>query len=109
MNMKPSTTSNKIIGFTTIELVVTLIILGILSATIIPKFFTSNGFEEYAYRTEIISTLRAVQLRAMQQAQNSQCHTIKITPDGKMLGLLATDNSLDYCDETTWFDDAQYD
>lgn len=54
-------------GFTLIELAVTLILLGILSATVIPRFFTSSGFEEYAYRTEVISTLRALQLRAMQQ------------------------------------------
>ncbi|MDG1750527.1 MAG: type II secretion system protein [Thalassotalea sp.] len=91
-------------GFTLIELVVTLIMIGIMAATIAPRLFTSNGFEEYGYRTEIISTLRAVQLRAMQQTQSEQCHKIKISNDNKMLGLLAKDSSADYCDETTWYD-----
>lgn len=76
--MKLSTTPYKIIGFTTIELVVTLIILGILSATIIPKFFTSNGFEEFTYRNEVITKLRSIQLRAMQQTNSSECHIVLV-------------------------------
>lgn len=57
-------------GFTLIELVVVIIMIGILSVTVLPKFFSSKGFEEYGYRTEIIATLRAVQLRAMQQRES---------------------------------------
>lgn len=95
-------------GFTLIELVVTLIMIGIMAATIVPRLLTSNGFEEYGYRTEIISTLRAVQLRAMQQTQSDECHKIKISSDNKMLGLLAKDGSSDNCDDTTWYDAAKY-
>lgn len=72
------TTLNKSRGFTTIELVVTLIILGILSATIIPKFFTSNGFEEFTYRNEVITKLRSIQLRAMQQTNSAECHVVLV-------------------------------
>ncbi|MEW6989177.1 type II secretion system protein [Colwelliaceae bacterium 6441] len=92
-------------GFTLIELIVTIIILGIMAATIAPRFFTSNGFEEYAYRTEVVATLRAVQLRAMQQTDSTQCHKVKTSADGKIFGLLATDNSSDNCDEGQWFDE----
>lgn len=70
--------SNKIKAFTTLELVVTLLILGILSATVIPKFFTSNGFEEYTYRDEVISKIRGIQLRAMQQTNSSECHVVLV-------------------------------
>ena len=77
-------------GFTIIELVVVIIILGIMSVTVIPKFFTASGFEEYGYRSEVIATLRTIQLRAMQQTQNNKCHTVQIVSTGKQLGLLKT-------------------
>lgn len=64
-------------GFTLIELVMVIIIMGILAVTVLPKFFGSNGFEEYAYRTEVISTLRAVQQKAMQDTAN--CYQIVVT------------------------------
>ncbi|WP_277601500.1 type II secretion system protein [Thalassotalea sp. G2M2-11] len=91
-------------GFTLIELVVTIMILVIMSVTVIPRFLSSGGFEEYGYRTEIISTLRAIQLRAMQQTDNVQCHRLKIAADGKTLGLMKTDASSNHCDETAWSD-----
>jgi len=86
-------------GFTVIELVVVIIILGILSVTVVPKFFTSKGFEEYTYRNEIVSTLRAIQLRAMQQTSNNVCHTVWVT--SSRLGLVATDVG-GGCDNGTW-------
>lgn len=67
-------------GFTLIELVIVIIILGILSVTVVPKFFTSNGFTEYAYRTDVIAKLRLIQTRAMQQV-NDSCHQIMISAD----------------------------
>lgn len=59
-------------GFTLLELVVTIIIIGILSVTILPRFFTSSGFEEYSYRADIIAKLRNIQLRSMQQLTQAQ-------------------------------------
>ena len=54
-------------GFTLIELIIVIIILAILSATVLPKFFGSNGFSEYAYRSDAIAKLRLIQTKAMQQ------------------------------------------
>ena len=58
-------------GFTLLELVATLILIGILSVTALPRFFDSSGFEEHAYRSEVIAKLRHIQLRSMQQATTS--------------------------------------
>ena len=71
-------------GFTLIEMVMTIIIVGILSVAVLPKFFDASGFEEYAYRAETISALRAIQLRAMQNTNASVCHQVLIT--AKVLG-----------------------
>jgi len=65
-------------GFTMIELIVVIIILAIMATTVITKFFTSTGFQEYTYQAEIITKLRSIQLRAMQQTDNSQCHTVLV-------------------------------
>lgn len=57
-------------GFTIIELVVTIILVGIVSAYVVPKLSNSfGGYGEYTTRTEAIIKLRTIQYRAMQQAQ----------------------------------------
>lgn len=107
--MRPKIVPSKQIkssGFTLIELLVTIIILGILSATIVPRMFSTNGFETYAYRTEVISTLRNIQLRAMQQTVDTAiCRQIKISNDNKIIGLLKTDtDKANNCDTNLWQD-----
>ena len=74
-----SSSRTLITGFTLIELVIVIIILGILSVTVAPKFFTSKGFSEYAYRSDIIAKLRLIQTKAMQQTNNNYCHTVLVT------------------------------
>lgn len=66
-------------GFTMIELIVVIIMLAIMAVTIVPKFFTSTGFQEYTYQAEVITKLRSIQLRAMQQTNSSMCHTVLVT------------------------------
>ena len=66
-------------GFTLIELVLVIILLGILAATVAPKMLGSNGFEEYGYRSEVVTKLRAIQLRAMQQTNNDSCHMVTVS------------------------------
>ena len=52
-------------GFTLLELVVVIIVLGVLSATAIPKFVNRSGFEDYTVRDQLIARLRLVQLQGM--------------------------------------------
>lgn len=68
-------------GFTTIELVVVIIIIGILAATIIPKMQSSGGYEEIIYQDETVTKLRSIQLRAMQNTSGSQCNSVLVTTD----------------------------
>ena len=65
---------NKQLGFTIIELVITIILLGILAAYAVPRFTGANaGFESYGVRSEAIVKLRAIQLRAMQNTRAQTC------------------------------------
>lgn len=77
-------TLNTQTGFTLIELVVTIIIIGVLAVTILPRFSGSDGYEEYSYRTQAVSILRNAQLRAMNQSANA-CNSILI--DNTRLGI----------------------
>ncbi len=60
-------------GFTLIELVTVIIIIGILSVSVAPKFLSSSGFEEYSYRDELLTKLRGIQQRAMQETNVVSC------------------------------------
>jgi MSHA pilin protein MshC len=98
-------------GFTLLELIIVIIILGILSVTVAPKFFTAKGFSEYGYRANVIAKLRLIQIKAMQQTQatpenttednNSYCHRVLLT--NKKLG------TPDDCDDTPSFDSSWQD
>lgn len=81
-------------GFTLIELIVVIILISIMAATVLPKFLTSTGFEEYTYRDELVIKLRAIQLRTMQQTSGSTCHQIQIGTSPNAIGLLETDSDI---------------
>jgi MSHA pilin protein MshC len=69
----------KFSGFTLIELIVVILLLSIMSVTVLPKFFTATSFQEYTYQSEVITKLRSIQVRAMQQTANSRCHKVLVT------------------------------
>jgi MSHA pilin protein MshC len=80
-------------GFTTIELVVVIIIVGILAATIIPKMQSTGGYEEIIYQDETVTKLRSIQLRAMQNTSGSLCDSYSIN------SVLVTDYKLGIPDD----------
>jgi len=69
----------KQLGFTLVELIIVLIILGVLSVTVIPKFFGPDLFDSYTARDQAMSALRTMQLRAMQMTNTAKCHQFIIS------------------------------
>lgn len=75
-------------GFTLIELVTVLVILGILAVTAIPNLTDKSSFEDYTVRDQLISRLRLVQLQGMNAEPfdskaeiGAQCHWLVVKAD----------------------------
>ncbi len=52
-------------GFTIVELIMVIVILGIISAVAIPRFFDSKTFDERFYFEEVLSSIRYAQKLAL--------------------------------------------
>lgn len=66
------------IGFTLIELITVIILIGILAVSVLPKFDGTASYEAHTQRAQLISALRLTQQRAMQQTDDSDgyCHQL---------------------------------
>lgn len=66
------------VGFTLVELVTVIILIGILAVAVLPKFDGTASYEAHSHRAQLISALRLTQQRAMQQTDNSDnyCHQL---------------------------------
>lgn len=63
-------------GFTLIELIVVILLIGILSASVAPRFFSDNDFKARGLADEIITAIRHAQRLSMTRGEN---HHIIIT------------------------------
>ncbi|UIP28263.1 prepilin-type N-terminal cleavage/methylation domain-containing protein [Photobacterium sp. TLY01] len=72
-------------GFTLIELILVIILLGILSVTAASRLIGRSSFDAYLARDQAITLTRQIQLRAMSnidaQGDLDGCLSLQVTPD----------------------------
>lgn len=76
-------------GFTLIELVMTIVILGILSAVVVPKFFDNSVFQARGFSDQVQATLRYAQKTAIAQ-HRFVCAVFSTSSVTLTLGVTAT-------------------
>ncbi|KPD24248.1 prepilin-type N-terminal cleavage/methylation domain-containing protein [Idiomarina zobellii] len=64
-------------GFTLIELIIILVIIGILAVSASPIFISDSGTKSQTVRLQAMSILRAVQQQAMQDTMND--YSVSVT------------------------------
>lgn len=63
-------------GFTLLELVLVMILIGTLSVYVFSRIGGTSGFAEYTYQAKLISALRNMQTRAMHDNRDGYCFKI---------------------------------
>jgi len=63
-------------GFTLIELITVILILGFISVAVLPRFLQSSSFESRSVQDQVISAARQAQQLAMSKAVNANVQLI---------------------------------
>lgn len=86
-------------GFTIVELVVVLVVLGLLAAVAVPRWFDDGVFEERAWFDELGSALRYARVVAV----GSGC-PVRVTLTGNSYALHQQSMATGHCDlaDTSW-------
>ncbi|MBC6986534.1 prepilin-type N-terminal cleavage/methylation domain-containing protein, partial [Alteromonas sp. BZK5] len=58
-------------GFTLVELIITILVIGVLAVTAAPRFLGNDTEEAIALRDRTLQVVRNMQFRAMQNVQNT--------------------------------------
>jgi MSHA pilin protein MshC len=64
-------------GFTLVELVTTMILIGILAVTALPRFIGPSSYSAYSLRSEFLAELRLVQQLALNNTD--RCYRLSVT------------------------------
>ena len=83
-----------------VELIVTMVIVGILAVAVIPRFETLSAFDARGFRDQTLSTLRFAQKIALAQ-RRAVCVTTSNTGVTLKVASTATDNNA--CDDGVAF------
>ncbi|MBM7073072.1 prepilin-type N-terminal cleavage/methylation domain-containing protein [Shewanella sp. 202IG2-18] len=67
-------------GFTLVELVTTIILIGILAVTVVPRLISVTSYSAFSTRNEIISALRTIQQRAL--SNSDLCYRVAFNASG---------------------------
>lgn len=76
-------------GFTFVELITVIIILGILSVYVAPRFFSSTEGDTMSAEVYLTSQLRLQQQRAMQDTANVGRYGVRVQADGNLIAIEA--------------------
>lgn len=68
----------KVSGFSLIELIIVVLLIGVLTVTLLPRFFGKEGVSEFVARDQIVSLLQTFQIKAMQQTSGG-CHSLELS------------------------------
>ncbi|WP_088329524.1 prepilin-type N-terminal cleavage/methylation domain-containing protein [Lacimicrobium sp. SS2-24] len=63
-------------GYTLLELIVVITVLGVLAVSAYSRFQGSDGVAEYTYQARLVGALRNMQTRAMQDTRPGYCYQI---------------------------------
>lgn len=66
-------------GFTLVELIVTLVLIAVVAVTAASRFQDDTGYTEFTLQQRLISALRQVQIRAMQDTRPGFCYRLILT------------------------------
>lgn len=72
-------------GFTLVELITVIVLLGILAVYAAPRFFTSGDADVVAAQASVAALLRMQQQRAMQDTVNSLAYGVDFAKNGNIL------------------------
>ena len=86
---------NRSAGFTLVELIMTMIIIGVLAAVAIPRFFDTDVFRARGFADEVQATLRYAQKVAIAQHRNV---CVAITASDITLTIAPTSGAAIDCD-----------
>ena len=98
-SLKPLAVSCR--GFSLVELVAVIVLIGIVSVFIIPRFSGKDVFADYATQDLIIAAARIAQQRAMYDHAAGSCYRLAI--NGNVLGAQRYDGvSYNYIGPAEW-------
>ena len=73
-------------GFTLVELVVIIIVLGIVSVVAVPRLVDNSGFSEFALQQQLQSALRAIQSKSMYDSSGLYCYRMVFDDSNQSIG-----------------------